>query len=150
MAVEKPVSQFRLHLITCFSEQINSRLVVCSHYGIKLVQMYYPQGIVGQQCECCQRIALATIVTHHDDSRLRALVLRVETHQVADAHRLSRAYIFYYQSYLPVSKDVVRRCGDIIVQRIARVRHVGRSHIPQTTIILQLIEQVEVLRFNGS
>ena len=105
MPVEKPVSQFCLYLITCFSEQINGRLVVCCHYGIQLVQMYYPQGIIGQLRECRQRIALTTVVTHHDDSRLRALVLRVETHQVADAHRLSRAYIFYYQSYLPVGKS---------------------------------------------
>ncbi len=150
MPVEKPVSQFCLYLITCFSEQVNGRLVVCCHYGIQLVQMYYPQGIISQQRECCQRIAIATIVTHHDDSRLRALVLRVEAHQIADAHCLLRAYILYNKPHLPVCKNIVRRCSDIIVQCIARVRHVGRSHVPQATVVFQLIEQVEVLRFNGS
>ena len=86
---------------------------------------------------------------HDDDSRLGPLMLWFETHQVDDTHRLA-LLVFNDEPYLSVCKDVITRRGDIVVQRIAAVGHIRCSDVPQSGVVLNLVEQIEVFWFNGT
>ena len=150
MAIKKPFLQCIMHAKTCFSEQGDSGLIVGVHYGIELVQMNHALGIVAQCFYGSNGISLATMCVQDDDTHLSALVLGREMHQIDDTRRFA-LIILRHQPHLAVSIDVVTAVGDIIVQRITAVGHIGGPHQPQTLVVLYLIQQIEVFGFqNGA
>ena len=86
---------------------------------------------------------------HDDDTSFSTEMLWFEVYDVADAHSLVLSTL-NNQSHLPVGIDVIARRSDVVMQRIARVRHIGGSDMPELLVIFNPIEQVEVFGFDGS
>lgn len=146
MAIKKPFLQCIMHAKTCFSEQGDSGLIVGVHYGIELVQMNHALGIVAQCLYGSNGISLATMCIQNDDTYLSALVLGREMHQIDDTHRFA-LIILHHQPHLAVSIDVITAAGYVVVERIAAIWHISGTDLPQTLVVLYLIEQIQVLWF---
>ena len=71
---------------------------------------------------CGKSFSSASGVDH--DSYLCSQVARVEVYQVQEAYR-SALLILYHQSDLPVDVYIGRGVGNVIVQGVTRIRHIG-------------------------
>ena len=76
-------------------------------------------------------------------------MLGFEAHKVAESDGLA-VFVLDDEPHLTVGIDVVARGGDIVVQGVTRIGHVGCTHIPQAGVVLYAIEQVKVLGLNGT
>ena len=110
------------------------------------MQMKRLQGIIGQTAQGLVGITLPAMGFHNDNTRLCPLVLRVEVYHISHAYHLMLV-VLNDQPHLTIGIDIVATGSNIIVQRIATIRHIGSTHMPEAAIILYLIENVEVFGF---
>ena len=94
-------------------------------------------------------IAPLAVVLTDDDAYLGALVCRREVDDVEQSDGLM-SVVLYDESYLSVGIDVSCALRDIVVEQIARVGNVGYAHLPHVSVILYIVEKVEVFRLHGS
>ena len=149
MAVEKPIGQYGTRNETRFTEKLERGFIVGSDEGIELVKMKTLSGIPHHLGNGCLGISLMAPRSHHHDADFSTLMLWFEVYQVHDANGLPFS-VFNHQPQLPVGIDIGGLRGYIVMERIAGIGNVGSTHVPKFTVVLYLIEDIEVLRFYRS
>ncbi len=149
MAIEKPVAEDTTLAETALLKECQGYRIVVRYDGIELVQVQHGGSIVHHSSNGRTTITLAALGIENDDAYLGPLVLGTEIDDIGDAHRLTIRCLDY-QPYLFVGIGIIGRRGDIVVKGIAGIGHVGSPYIPQATVVLYLIEQIEVFGFNGT
>ena len=129
MTIEKPIAQLCFVREARFPEEFECWFVVSCHHCIQLMKMQDRKCIMSQLIEGSLSIPPSTIGLHDDNTRLSPQMLRFEAYNIADSHSLV-VVTLDNQPHLAVSIDIVAGSGNIVVQRIAGIWHVGGTDMP--------------------
>ena len=145
-AVKQPITEPTTVSETCLAEKTERLIVILAHDNIDLMQVKRTACIIQNGTDSSGAEPLPSGSLLDDDSKFCTLVLRIEIHEVNHADSLSLG-IGNDKSQLAVSIDVCLLSGNVIVQSIARVWHIGMADAPDSAVVLNGIEVVKVLGF---
>ena len=101
------------------------------------------RGIIGKQTKGIAGIAQPLLFRNHNDSHFGTMMLRVVLLQIDKTYAVSVGS-FKNETKLAVVEKVVSTLGDILLEGIVLERHGSLSELPQLSIVLDEIHQVEV------
>ena len=133
----------------CLLEEAERRFVAHIDIGVELVQVEYAVSVFAQLEECSSSVTLTSAGLDDDDSDLGAAIGGIEVNDVGNTHGLP-LHIVDHHAHLTVGIDVGRGVGNIVVEQVAGLGHVGSADVPKRGIILNAVEQVKVFGLNCS
>ena len=149
VSIEDPIAQNALLFEACAFKQPDAVGIVFAYQRIQLMEMERGVGVPKHVRHGGETKALVAVSVQDDDPHLGPSVLRIEIHQVDHTYRIAIP-IANHQPHLMVHIDVARSAGYVLMEGIARIRFVGHSDAPKRNIVFHLVEQIEILGFEGT
>ena len=113
------------------------------------MQMYHIAAITTYFVQNRLAISLTAKFFFYGYSKLCAAMLGVKIGQVDCTDRLS-FFVVNHQPHLSVGINIALGRSDVVDQHAARIRHIGGTHAPYRTVVLQRLERVKVFGLHGS